>query len=144
MTLVSATVPSIFARYSRIFLAAYLFVTVYALIVFVLFAYYLATGAPATNNDYAQLVAERLLSGRIFVLPVFFIIFQLSFWKQKYFSEVLIACAGWIGSSYIEDYFSLGSRFLASHLLQSHVLLALRPVMLIALIWMAIEQRHQR
>lgn len=140
----SASALNILSRYSRVFQAAYLFVTFYTLAVFVLFAYYLATEPPVTNNDYAQLVAERLLSGRIFVLPVFYIIFQLSFWKQKYFSEVLIACAAWIGSSYIEDYFSLGSRFMASHLWQPHMLLALRPVMLIALIWMAIEQRHQR
>lgn len=144
MTSLSYAAVNVFSGYSRVFQAAYLFVSFYVLLVFVLFGYYLATEPPTIHNDYAQLVAERLLSGRIIVLPVFFTIFHLSFLKQKYFSEVVVFCAAWIGAGYIEDYFLLGSRFLTSHLWKAHVLLALRPVLLIALIWMAIEQRHSR
>jgi len=104
----------------------------------------LFTTLPATNTEYGVLVADRLMSGRIYALPVFFLIFQYSFWKQKYFFEVLIACAAWLASTYLEDYFALGGRFHLSYLWPSHILLAMRPLLLIAILWMILEHHAQR
>lgn len=136
--------PKHIARYSRVFLCAYLFATLYAAVIFLFAVVHLLTSPPETSTEYAAIVSDRLLSGRIYVLPVLFGLFQLTFWKQRYFSEALIVCAAWIASTYIEDYFTLGARFLITDLWPAHLLLAIRPLMLVALLWMVIEQRLQR
>lgn len=105
---------------------------------------YLLGDGPVTNNEYAHIVADRLLAGRFYIIPVLFFLFQLSFWKQRYFAEVLVACTAWLASNYIDDYFSLGSRFLTAHLWPTHLFLALRPVLLIALLWMVFEHRYRK
>lgn len=135
--------PTILAQYSPMYIAAYLFGTVYALIVFGLSLYYTIITPPETNNEYARIVADRLLTGRMYVLPIFYIMFQVTFWKQKYFSEALVATLAWLSSTYLDDYFALGSEFTMSYLWQYNILLALRPIMIIALLWMVLEERQR-
>ena len=135
--------PKILADYSRVFVAAYLFGTAYSVVIFGISIYYSITLPPVPQNEYASIVADRLLTGRMYVLPVFFIWFQVTFWKQKYFSEALVATLAWLTSTYLDDYFALGSRFSTSHLWQYNILLALRPILIISLLWMVFEERHR-
>lgn len=135
--------PKTLAEYSPVFISAYFFGTVYSLIIFGISIYYSVTPAPEPQNEYARIVADRLLTGRMYVLPIFFILFQVSFWRKKYFSEALVATLAWLVSTYLDDYFALGSRLTTSHLWQYNILLTLRPVLIAALLWMVFEERHR-